>query len=153
MSDALKYVNLTVEGWGLLFCLLSAAILLIATKIDRATRRYFLAIFSLLFLDLISNIGGLLLRGQMRSSLVLSQVRPHFLYNSLTVIAQLCEHSPVEDDGVGFDPKKPPADGRTHFGLQLVRDRLHMLCGATLTIQSSPGHGTRVRLFLPKTLD
>ena len=430
MSDALKYVNLTVEGWGLLFCLLSAAILLIATKIDRATRRYFLAIFSLLFLYLISNIGGLLLRGQteplrrallrlanfseyffgdlltltltlyllhligrgrapispcwrraaygmfwvavallllsqklglfyfldansiyhrgpffwlsqvlailslvldvalilryhdrltrierisfcvyvtvpivaivlqlffygiyflllastlaavfmlgaivldeteryyqteqelaqMRSSLVLSQVRPHFLYNSLTVIAQLCEQSPaeakqatlafseylrtnmnsltgqknvpfstelqhiktylyleqlrfgeelqvrldiqaedfylpalsiqplvenavkwgvgqkeeggtitlstrpvpggveltVEDDGVGFDPQKPPADGRTHFGLQLVRDRLQMLCGATLTVQSRPGHGTKVRLFLPKTLD
>lgn len=430
MSDALKYVNLTVEGWGLLFCLLSAAILLIATRIDRATRRYFLAIFSLLFLDLISNIGGLLLRGQseplrhallrlanfseyffgdlltltltlyllhligrdrapvspfwrrcayglfwvavgllllsqktgifyaldahsiyhrgplfwlsqvlailslvldvalitrhhdrltrierisfyvyvtvpiaaivlqlffygiyflllastlaavfmlgatvldeteryyqteqelaqMRSSLVLSQVRPHFLYNSLTVIAQLCEQSPaeakqatlafseylrtnmnsltgqktvpfstelqhirtylyleqlrfgeelqvkldiqtedfylpalsiqplvenavkwgvgqkeeggtvtlatrsvpggvaltVEDDGVGFDPNKPPEDGRTHFGLQLVRERLQLLCGATLTVTSHPGCGTKVCLFLPQRLD
>ena len=28
---------------------------------------------------------------QMRSALVLSQVQPHFLYNSLTAIAQLCE--------------------------------------------------------------
>lgn len=64
MTDTLKYINLTMESWGLLFCLLSAAILLIATHIDRRTKRYFLAIFSLLFLDLLSNMGGLLLRGR-----------------------------------------------------------------------------------------
>ena len=32
----------------------------------------------------------------MRSALVLSQVRPHFLYNSLTAIADLCEQAPAE---------------------------------------------------------
>ena len=64
MTDTLKYINLTMESWGLLFCLLSAAILLIAMHIDRRTKRYFLAIFSLLFLDLLSNMGGLLLRGR-----------------------------------------------------------------------------------------
>lgn len=429
MTSALKYINLAVEGWGLLFCLLAAMLLLVATRIERYTRRYFLAIFSLLFLDLLANISGLLLRGQtsplgrfllrsanfseylfgdlltltltlyllhlirrdsaplapvwrrtafglfflaagllvlsqftgifyyldahgiyhrgplfwlsqllaiasllldvivivhfrarlsrierisfcvyvsvpiaalilqlffygiyflllastlaavfmlgaiildqteryykteqelahMRSSLVLSQVRPHFLYNSLTAIAQLCEKSPseakratiafseylranmnslagrrtvsfstelehirtylyleqlrfgdelrvrydiqeqnfclpalsiqplienavkwgvgqkedggtvtlatravpggveitVSDDGVGFDPDRPPADGKEHFGLRMVRDRLQKECGAALTITSRPGSGTEVRIFLPQSL-
>ncbi len=31
---------------------------------------------------------------QMRSAIVLSQVKPHFLYNALTAIAQLCEQEP-----------------------------------------------------------
>ena len=64
MTDTLKYINLAMESWGLLFCLLAAAILLIAAHIDRRTKHYFLAIFSLLFLDLLSNMGGLLLRGR-----------------------------------------------------------------------------------------
>ena len=64
MPNTLKYINLATESWGLLFCMLAMAILLIATHIDRHTRRYFLAIFSLLFLDLLSNMGGLLLRGR-----------------------------------------------------------------------------------------
>lgn len=430
MTNTLKYINLAVESWGLLFCLLAAVLLLAAAKIERSTRRYFLAIFSLLFLDLVSNIGGLLLRGQaelpgnlflrlanfseyffgdiltltltlyllhlirrerfplpavwvriaysifglavfllilsqftgifyfldadgiyhrgplfwlsqvlaiasllldvaliahyrrqlsrierisfcvyvsvpvaalilqlffygvyflllastlaavfmlgaivldqteryyqteqelakMRSALVLSQVRPHFLYNSLTAIAQLCEQSPAEakratiafseylrinmnsltdcsavpfstelqhirtylyleqlrfgdelcvrydiqdkdfylpalsiqplvenavkwgvgqkedggtvtlatrsvpggveitvtDDGVGFDPNKPYTDGKDHFGLRMVRDRLQMEFGAALTITSHPGSGTEVRIFLPHAMD
>ena len=32
----------------------------------------------------------------MRSAVVLSQVQPYFLYNSLTAIAALCEQSPAE---------------------------------------------------------
>ncbi len=416
MTDTLKYINLAMESWGLLFCLLAAAILLIAAHIDRRTKRYFLAIFSFLFLDLLSNMGGLLLRGrsdaigyallrianfteyfwgdvltlvltlyllsligrgkarpaacwrgaawglfalavallvisqftgifysvdaggiyhrgplfwlsqviaiasllldmlliarypdrlsraekisfcvyvcvpilailaqlffygvyflllastlaavfmlgaiildqteryyrteqelaQMRSALVLSQVQPHFLYNSLTAIAALCDQAPkeakeatlafaeylrtnmnslrasgtvpfetelkhietylylerlrfgdelmvdfdiavtdfslpaltiqplvenavkwgvgqaesggivtlttretplgveisVSDDGVGFDPKQPPQDGKEHLGLQLVRDRLQMVCGASLAVESRVG--------------
>ncbi len=68
MSNTLKYINLAMESWGLLFCLLAMAILLIAAHIDRKTRRYFLAIFTLLFFDLLSNMGGLLLRGRMDSA-------------------------------------------------------------------------------------
>ncbi|MBU5433019.1 sensor histidine kinase [Intestinimonas sp. MSJ-38] len=430
MTDTLKYINLAMESWGLLFCLLAVTILLIATHIDRKTKRYFLAIFSFLFLDLLANMGGLLLRGrsdavgrfflrfanfneyfwgdaltlvltlyllylidrrekkltriwhraawtifaaavallvitqftglfysvdaggiyhrgplfwlsqaiaigtlvmdivlivcyrerlsraerisfcvyvcvpivaifmqlffygvyflllsstlaavfmlgaiildqteqyyrteqelaQMRSALVLSQVQPHFLYNSLTAIAALCEHAPAEakeatlafaeylrtnmnalnakgtvpfatelkhietylyleqlrfgedllvdmdievtdfslpaltiqplvenavkwgvcqdedggmvklttretplgvevtvsDDGVGFDPEHLPQDGKDHLGLQLVRDRLKMVCGAKLTVESKIGQGTVVRVFIPRNLD
>ena len=426
MTPALKFINIITESWGMLFCLLSVAILLIATHIDSRTRKYFLGIFLLLLVDLVSNLGGLLLRGQtslvggfalraanfceyffgdaltlvltlyliylinrggekikkvwidaawglfvlavvlleisqftgifyhvgpdgiyhrgplfwlsqviaigsllldvalilcyrdrlsraerlsfcvyvavpigaiilqlffygvyflllastlaavfmlgailldqteqhyrteqelaqMRSALVLSQVKPHFLYNSLTAIAALCDQSPAEakqatiafaeylrtnmsalsgagtvpfetelqhirtylyleqlrfgeelqavldiqeehfslpaltvqplvenavkwgvgqkegggtvtlstretplgieitvsDDGVGFDPARPPQDGKEHFGLRLVRDRLSMVCGAKLTVESQIGQGTVVRVLIP----
>jgi two-component system nitrate/nitrite sensor histidine kinase NarX len=51
----------------------------------------------------------------------------------------------VVDDGVGFVPRD---DDRPRFGLQLLDDRAREL-GAALDIQSTPGHGTRVRLTLP----
>ena len=41
---------------------------------------------------------------QMRSALVLSQVQPHFLYHSLTAIAQLCEQAPAEAKKTAFAP-------------------------------------------------
>ena len=55
----------------------------------------------------------------------------------------------VMDDGVGFDPERLPQDGREHFGLQLVRDRLRMVCGARLTVESGIGQGTVVRVYIP----
>ncbi len=189
----------------------------------------------------------------MRAAITLSQMKPHFLYNSLTAIAQLCEQSPAEakkatiafaeylranmqlwsskgvvsfetemqcirgylyleqlrfgeelsvemdiattdfylpaftiqplvenaikwgvgqtegggtvtlatrktplgteititDDGAGFDTEQQPQDGREHFGLQLVRDRLCMVRGAMLTVESKIGQGTVARVFLP----
>ncbi|MCP4543962.1 MAG: GAF domain-containing protein [Chloroflexi bacterium] len=51
----------------------------------------------------------------------------------------------VEDDGQGFDPKSPPADGRDHFGLSIMRARAARINGQ-LEIDSSPGQGTRVKL-------
>jgi signal transduction histidine kinase len=53
----------------------------------------------------------------------------------------------VVDDGVGF---AAPDDDRPHFGLRLLDDRAREL-GGVLEIQSTPGHGTRVRLNLPVT--
>lgn len=41
---------------------------------------------------------------QMRSALVRSQVQPHFLYHSLTAIAQLCEQVPAEAKKAAFAP-------------------------------------------------
>ena len=59
----------------------------------------------------------------------------------------------VSDDGVGFDPEQPPQDGKEHVGLQLVRDRLQMVCGAKLTTQSKIGQGTLMRVLIPYSCD
>ena len=48
----------------------------------------------------------------------------------------------VTDDGSGFDPANCPGVAEGHFGLQGIRERMKSLNG-TLTIDSTPGHGTR----------
>ena len=50
----------------------------------------------------------------------------------------------VIDDGVGFDPAALPNDGRSHIGLENVRERLKLLSGGTLTIASPPESGRQL---------
>jgi signal transduction histidine kinase len=50
----------------------------------------------------------------------------------------------IEDRGVGFDPDSTPTDAG-HMGLQGMRERISEL-GGTLTIESAPGQGTKVRV-------
>jgi PAS domain S-box-containing protein len=56
----------------------------------------------------------------------------------------------VEDDGAGWDPTSPPADGDAyhHLGLQGMRERAALL-GGSLSVESSPGDGTAVCARLP----
>lgn len=56
----------------------------------------------------------------------------------------------VGDNGMGFDPGKPPADGRTHTGLDNVRYRLENMCGGSLIVESVPGQGTQATIRIPK---
>ncbi len=58
----------------------------------------------------------------------------------------------VEDDGVGFDTVEPKNDGQAHIGIQNVRERLKMLCGGTLEVESVPGSGTKAVITIPMTL-
>lgn len=54
----------------------------------------------------------------------------------------------IRDDGVGFDPAAVrTTDSDRGFGLAAARERLEAL-GGTLTVDSAPGHGTRVRAAL-----
>jgi len=50
----------------------------------------------------------------------------------------------VDDDGVGFDPSAAPLRSR-RLGLTSMEERARAI-GGTLTIDSQPGEGTRVRL-------
>jgi signal transduction histidine kinase len=54
----------------------------------------------------------------------------------------------VTDDGAGFDPADPDLRGR-HLGLTSMETRAARV-GAALTITSSPGAGTAVRLEVPR---
>jgi signal transduction histidine kinase len=53
-------------------------------------------------------------------------------------------HFAVRDSGAGFDPNRTP-DGT---GIANMRDRIAAV-GGTLTVDSTPGHGTRVRGSVP----
>ena len=50
----------------------------------------------------------------------------------------------VADDGVGFDPAQVPSG---HMGLRMMRD-VAASVGATLTVDSAPGHGAVLRMEL-----
>jgi two-component system nitrate/nitrite sensor histidine kinase NarX len=48
----------------------------------------------------------------------------------------------IEDDGRGFDAAAIPPG---HLGAGIMRERAAAV-GASLSVESSPGHGTRVRV-------
>lgn len=55
----------------------------------------------------------------------------------------------IADNGLGFDPATVDAAGGKHIGIQNVRERLERQCGGMLTLESRPGEGTRVTVFVP----
>lgn len=56
----------------------------------------------------------------------------------------------VSDDGVGFDLEETKNDGRSHIGIENVRERLWEMSHATLDINSEKGKGTKVVIRIPK---
>jgi two-component system nitrate/nitrite sensor histidine kinase NarX len=57
----------------------------------------------------------------------------------------------VEDNGRGFDAKRPPRSG-DHFGLSIMRARAARI-GGQVQIESAPGQGTKVILTCPLVRD
>ena len=55
----------------------------------------------------------------------------------------------VVDDGVGFDTTQIQ-DDRKHVGLRNIRERLKVMVGGTLSIESAVGVGTKVDITIPK---
>jgi len=51
----------------------------------------------------------------------------------------------VRDDGVGFDPESSPK--KDQWGIPAMKERAEHI-GATLTVKSSPGHGTSIEIDL-----
>ena len=54
-------------------------------------------------------------------------------------------HLEITDDGRGL-PRRPKAT--FGMGLEVMRHRAHFI-GATLTLDSQPGHGVKIRCRLP----
>jgi len=54
----------------------------------------------------------------------------------------------ISDDGIGFNPAARVRSEFPRFGLSTMRERAESI-GATLTVESAPGEGTRVRLEAP----
>lgn len=54
----------------------------------------------------------------------------------------------VRDNGHGFDPATPARDGRMHFGLLGLGERVARVAGK-LDLESAPGSGTCLRVRLP----
>jgi sensor histidine kinase YesM len=71
------------------------------------------------------------------------------------VVVSTCEDDAnyiikVSDTGCGFDPSVPKNDGKSHVGIENVRQRLSNMCGGSLTIESKIGAGTLATIRIPK---
>lgn len=79
----------------------------------------------------------------------LANIRKHARAQTVRVLLS-CHHGAyvllIEDDGVGFEDAARAGNPGEHVGLSIMEERAHRL-GATLTIESEPGEGTRVELI------
>jgi signal transduction histidine kinase len=76
----------------------------------------------------------------------LNNALKHAMASSVSVFLKGNGHGvalEIADDGMGFDPQA--VDGRGGFGLRGMQERVTRL-GGTLTVQSRPGAGTRIRV-------
>ena len=64
MTQTMKTVNLLLEGWGVLTCILAISILLGGFHMEKKSKWYFVEVFSCLALNLLANITGILLKGK-----------------------------------------------------------------------------------------
>ena len=55
----------------------------------------------------------------------------------------------IADNGLGFDPATLENADEKHIGIRNVRERLEKQCGGSLRVESRPGEGTLVTLFVP----
>ncbi len=56
----------------------------------------------------------------------------------------------IEDDGVGFDISKIDFNSGKHVGIKNVIERLSVSCNGKVNIDSTPGKGTSVCVYIPK---
>ncbi len=54
----------------------------------------------------------------------------------------------IVDDGRGFDPARTAGRGERRFGLSVMRERAEGI-GGSLTLESTPGKGTRIDVAVP----
>ncbi len=56
----------------------------------------------------------------------------------------------INDDGRGFDVNTFENDGKSHIGIKNVQQRLKMMCGGELMVNSVPDQGTDAVIKIPK---
>ena len=57
----------------------------------------------------------------------------------------------IEDNGTGFDPAILDDPGfKNHVGIRNTTERLHLMCGGTMEVESAPGKGTKVIIIIPE---
>lgn len=56
----------------------------------------------------------------------------------------------IKDDGTGYDVNQAYNDGRNHYGVNIVKQRLTDMCNGTLEIESEIGVGTTCYIRIPK---
>ncbi|MBR6228943.1 MAG: histidine kinase [Eubacterium sp.] len=61
-----------------------------------------------------------------------------------------CHRIDVIDDGIGFDVEEAFAKEGVHIGLRNTRERLKLMCGGSMEVESTPGVGTKIHIRIPE---
>ena len=57
----------------------------------------------------------------------------------------------ITDNGNGFDSSTAyKHDDKLHVGISYAKEQVEGICGGTMSVESTPGRGTRVRITLPR---
>ena len=118
--------------------------------LDRWSKRYFIALFSLMFLCAVTHFR---LPPLTLQPLVENAVKhgmnpsgdPLHIYVK-TIQTNSGSEIIVENDGPDFVPAN---DNEPHIALNNIRQRLEMMCKGTLEITPREGGGTAVTVFIP----
>lgn len=54
----------------------------------------------------------------------------------------------MADNGKSFDAEKVLSEKQRHFGLNILKERVELLCG-TMEIDSKPDKGTVIKIIIP----
>lgn len=57
-------------------------------------------------------------------------------------------HMIIRDNGKGFSPDEVAGEDEKHFGILIMKERVHLL-GGKIDFQSDPGEGTKVEIEIP----
>ena len=55
----------------------------------------------------------------------------------------------ITDDGIGFDVKEAFEKEGVHIGLRNTKERLELMCGGSMEVDTEPGKGTRITINIP----
>ena len=82
-----------------------------------------------------------------RTSIMVLQMRPHFIYNTMTSIYCLCSQDPEKAQYAKslFVEYDTP-----HTVLDNIRQRMELMCSGKMTIMPRDGGGTVIRLTIPR---
>lgn len=84
----------------------------------------------------------------------IANVRKHAKATHVTLRLLTCDHEVlimIDDNGQGFEVGKPTNDGIVHYGLTTMGERMHLI-GGRIEVQSEPGQGTKISLYLNQQL-
>lgn len=55
----------------------------------------------------------------------------------------------IEDNGNGFDTAVLEKEDNRHVGINNTKERIAVMCGGTMNIESAPGKGTKITIVIP----
>ena len=78
------------------------------------------------------------------------RIRKEGIVTVRTTKAENCHEIVISDNGKGFDTTQQLSSDKTHIGIRNVEERVRIMCGGSVSIESRPDEGTTVTIRIPE---